>query len=141
MAAYQGVMPLHQSAMVACDAAPLVFNVVLARTIPRRPRAPGSALLKAETPSVPPPGGFAFLFAGRASRPAPRLTHRVVSVCRARSHDGRYSSNSGHSVAAQYRSRWAKALNRCAIARCAGSPTARTAIGVEAVDSVRVVLS
>jgi len=33
------------------------------------------------------------------------------------------------------------ALNRCAIARCAGSPTARTATGVEIVDSVRVVLS
>jgi len=36
---------------------------------------------------------------------------------------------------------WARALNRCAIARCAGSPTACTATGVEIVDSVRVVLS
>jgi hypothetical protein len=39
------------------------------------------------------------------------------------------------------RSKWAIALNRCAIARCAGSPTACTATGVEIVDSVRVVLS
>ena len=37
--------------------------------------------------------------------------------------------------------RRANALNRCAIARCAGSPTACTATGVEIVDSVRVVLS
>jgi hypothetical protein len=36
---------------------------------------------------------------------------------------------------------WANALNRCAIARCAGSPTACTATGGEIVDSVRVVLS
>jgi hypothetical protein len=36
---------------------------------------------------------------------------------------------------------WVNALNRCAIARCAGSPTACTATGVEIVDSVRVVLS
>ncbi len=35
----------------------------------------------------------------------------------------------------------AKALNRCAIARCAGSPTARTSPGVRIVDSVRVALS
>ena len=37
--------------------------------------------------------------------------------------------------------RRANALNRCAIARCAGSLTASTATGVEIVDSVRVVLS
>ena len=52
--AYKSVMPLHQSTLVACDAAPLIFNVVLARTIPRRPHAPGSALLKAETPKRTP---------------------------------------------------------------------------------------
>ena len=74
---YQGVMPLHQSAMVGRDAVPLVFNVVLARTIPRCPRAPGSAL-KAEPPSVPPPGGFTLAFAGRASQPA-RAVHKSRS--------------------------------------------------------------
>ena len=35
----------------------------------------------------------------------------------------------------------AKALNRCAIARCAGSPTASTVAGVKIVDSARVALS
>ena len=34
-----------------------------------------------------------------------------------------------------------KALNRCAIARCAGSPTASTVAGVKIVDSARVALS
>ncbi len=51
------------------------------------------------------------------------------------------SPNYRHAVATQQMSKWAKALNRCAIARCAGSPTACTATGVEIVDSVRVVLS
>jgi hypothetical protein len=35
----------------------------------------------------------------------------------------------------------AKALNRCAIARCAGSPTASTVAAVKIVDSARVALS
>jgi hypothetical protein len=35
----------------------------------------------------------------------------------------------------------ANALNRCAIARCAGSPTASTVAGVKIVDSARVALS
>jgi hypothetical protein len=35
----------------------------------------------------------------------------------------------------------AKALNRCAIVRCAGSPTASTVAGVKIVDSARVALS
>jgi hypothetical protein len=39
------------------------------------------------------------------------------------------------------RSKRANALNRCAIARCAGSPNASAATGGEIVDSVRVALS
>ena len=35
----------------------------------------------------------------------------------------------------------ARALNRCAIARCAGSPTARTVAGVKIGDGARVALS
>ncbi len=35
----------------------------------------------------------------------------------------------------------ANALNRCAIARCAGSPTASTVAGVKIVDGERVALS
>lgn len=66
---YQGVMPLHQSAMVGRDAAPLVFNVILARTIPRCPRAPGLALLKAETPKRTPAWGFCISIRGRTSQP------------------------------------------------------------------------
>ena len=38
-------------------------------------------------------------------------------------------------------SRWAKAQNRCAIARCAGSPTASAVIGGEIVNSGRGALS
>jgi len=34
-----------------------------------------------------------------------------------------------------------KARNRCAIARCAGSPTTSTVAGVKIVDSARVALS
>jgi hypothetical protein len=70
VAVYQGLMPLHQSAIVGRDAAPLLFNVVLARTIPRRPRAPGSALLKAEAPKRTRLG--VLLFYSRASIAAGR---------------------------------------------------------------------
>jgi hypothetical protein len=59
VALYQGVMPSHQSAMAVRHAAPLMFNAVLARTIPRCPRAPGSAF-KAETPKRTPAWGFYF---------------------------------------------------------------------------------
>jgi hypothetical protein len=67
-------MPLHQSAMVGCDAAPQIFNLVLARTIPRRPRAPGSALLKAETPKRTPAWGFCFSIRGVSIAAGPALS-------------------------------------------------------------------
>ena len=104
----QGVMPLHQSAKVGCDAAPLVFNVVLARTIPRRPRAPGSALLKAETPKRTPAWGFYFSIraASIAAGPAPTPL-KAVSTFRARSSARRYTPRSGHPVASQRTPLWA----------------------------------
>jgi hypothetical protein len=49
------------------------LQLVLARTIPRCPRAPGSAL-KAETPKRTPAWGFYFGIRGRTSQPAPRRT-------------------------------------------------------------------
>jgi hypothetical protein len=60
---------------------------------------------------------------------------------------GRVGRQSGSpSIAAALRRRreppvWATALNRCAIARCAGSPTASATIGGEIVDSGRGGLS
>ena len=79
---YQGVMPLHQSAMVGRDGAPLLFNAVLARTIPRCPRAPGSAL-KAETPKRTPAWGFYFgiRWAEHSAGPAPNDRMNQPSVC------------------------------------------------------------
>jgi hypothetical protein len=74
-------MPLHQSAMVGRDAAPLIFNVVLARTIPRCPRAPGSAL-KAETPKRTPAWGFYFGIRGRTSQQFPRRSNGGFAVLR-----------------------------------------------------------
>jgi hypothetical protein len=70
-------MPLHQSAMAGRDAAPLISNLVLARTIPRCPRAPGLAL-KAETPKRTPAWGFYFAKRGAsiAAGPAEWGGHR-----------------------------------------------------------------
>ena len=48
---------------------------------------------------------------------------------------------SRHLEAAQYLSKRARALNRCAIARCAGSPTASAVTGMEIIDSICGVLS
>ena len=81
-------MPLHQRAMVVCNAAPLIFKVSPAhRRPPDIPNAPGAALTrKAETPKRTPAWGFCFGIggasialvarcggaSGRASQPAPR---------------------------------------------------------------------
>ena len=53
----------------------------------------------------------------------------------------RCSPNNGHRQGRSPCLKGAMALNRCAIARCAGSPTASTVAGVKIVDSARVTLS
>ncbi len=52
-----------------------------------------------------------------------------------------YGPNLCHGIAPHNRSKSANAQNRCAIARCAGSPTASAVTGGEIVDSGRGVLS
>jgi hypothetical protein len=64
---------------------------------------------------------------GASIRPAPRLTHRAVSAFRGWSRDGRYTSNSGHSVAALYRSRWARSDQSAAQQDAAYSMTSSAA--------------
>jgi hypothetical protein len=72
--------------MVGRDAAPLMFNVVLARPIPRCPRAPGSAL-KAETSKRTPAWGFYFGIRKQVSRPAQpycgglAVSRYIVGMC------------------------------------------------------------
>jgi hypothetical protein len=61
--------------------------------------------------------------------------------CSLRADVFRIASDSGHVATAAAFPFRAKALNRCAIARCAGSPTARAATRGEMVSSVRVILS
>jgi hypothetical protein len=55
--------------------------------------------------------------AGRASQPAPRLERLMHSTFPARFGEGRYAPNIGHSVAAQYWSRWPIATF-CTATRC-----------------------
>jgi len=55
--------------------------------------------------------------------------------------DVRFTLGSSRTADIPYRQLCANALNRCAIARCAGSPTASTVAGVKIVDSARVALS
>src|SRR3984893_9435923 len=61
------------------------------------------------------------------------LKQQIFNVCS--------SLNNGPSPKGRLRQLCAMALNRCAIARCAGSPTASTVAGVKIVDSARVALS
>jgi hypothetical protein len=68
---YQGVKPLHQSAMEGRDGAPLIFNAVLARTIPRCPRAPGSAF-KGRNPQAYPRLGVLLFYSRGEHRSRPR---------------------------------------------------------------------
>jgi hypothetical protein len=64
--------------------------------------------------------------------------NRIVLTC---SVQFRSTPVSGHYQDRRACLKGAKALNRCAIARCAGSPTASTVAGVKIVDSARVALS
>jgi len=51
-AAYQSAMPLHLKPMVVCNAAPLIFNAVLARTRPPTSPRAWISLIKGRNPQA-----------------------------------------------------------------------------------------
>ena len=103
-AAYQGAMALPQRAIAVCNAAPLISTLARACTpIPRpSPTRPEQPYSKAEAPKRSNRLGV-LLWQSRGEHsagPAPNPL-KSVSTFQVRSRGGRYTRNTGNSVAAQ----------------------------------------